>query len=56
MSGPSDLGPLTDLSRCAVHTMTNKPWTLAECCEAYAAAGIGGIGVWRHTLEAVRVG
>ena len=42
-------GP-ADLSRCAVHTMTNKPWTLAECCEHYAAAGVGGISVWRNTV------
>lgn len=39
-----------DLSKCAVHTMTNKPWSLAECCEHYAAAGIGGISVWRNTV------
>ena len=39
-----------DLSRCAVHTMTNKPWTLAECCEHYASAGVGGISIWRNTV------
>ncbi|MEM6855439.1 MAG: sugar phosphate isomerase/epimerase family protein [Planctomycetota bacterium] len=39
-----------NLSRCAVHTMTNKPWSLAECCEHYAAAGIGGISIWRNTV------
>lgn len=39
-----------DLSSCAVHTMTNKPWTLAECCEQYAAAGVGGISIWRNTV------
>lgn len=50
MTPPADL---QDLSRCAVHTMTNKPWTLAECCEAYAASGIGGISVWRNVIEPI---
>ncbi len=39
-----------DLSRCAIHTMTNKPWTLAKCCEHYAAAGVGGVSIWRNTV------
>lgn len=42
-----------DLSKHAVHTMTNKPWSLAECCDAYAAAGFGGIGVWRNVVGSV---
>lgn len=42
---------MPDLSSCAVHTMTNKPWTLAQCCQAYAKAGIGGISVWRNVIE-----
>lgn len=56
---------MQDLSRCAIHTMTNKPWSLAECCDAYAAAGVSAIGIWRNTVapeeggvgldEAVRV-
>lgn len=41
---------MNDLSKCAIHTMTNKPWSLAECCEHYAAAGIGGIGIWRNRV------
>ncbi|MEM8782040.1 MAG: sugar phosphate isomerase/epimerase family protein [Planctomycetota bacterium] len=40
----------TDLSRCAIHTMTTKPWSLAECCEHYAKAGVGGISIWRNTV------
>lgn len=40
----------TALANCAIHTMTNKRWTLAECCEHYAKAGIGGISVWRNTV------
>ena len=43
--------PRTDLSRCAIHTQTNKPWTLAQCIDGYTKAGIKGISVWRHTLE-----
>jgi len=41
---------MNDLSRCAVHTMTNKPWTLAQCCAAYAKAGIAGVSIWRNTV------
>lgn len=41
---------LADLSRCAIHTMTNKPWPLAQCCEHYAAAGVGGVSIWRNTV------
>lgn len=41
---------MTDLSNCAIHTMTNKPWSLAECCEHYVAAGVGGISIWRNTV------
>jgi len=42
--------PLTDLTRCAIHTATHKPWSLAECCDAYAKAGVGGISVWRDVV------
>lgn len=41
------------LSQIAVHTMTNKPWTLRECIEAYERAGIGGISVWREHIEPI---
>lgn len=47
---------ITDLKKCAVHTMTNKPWTLQQCCDAYAAAGIGGISVWRNVIEPIGIG
>lgn len=42
--------PLTDLSRCAIHTFSTKPWSLAEACAAYAAAGVPAITVWRQHL------
>lgn len=42
-----------DLKNLAVHTMTNKPWTLAECCDAYASVGFGGVSVWRNVIEPI---
>jgi sugar phosphate isomerase/epimerase len=44
---------LTDLSRCAIHTQTTKPWSLPQCIEGYARIGVGGISVWRHMLEPI---
>jgi sugar phosphate isomerase/epimerase len=46
---------MNSLSRCAIHTQTNKPWTLAQCIDAYASAGIGGISVWRDVIEPIGV-
>src|SRR4051812_37164334 len=45
--------PLHDLSRCAIHTMTNKPWSLRQCVDVYSRAGVGGISVWRNVVEAI---
>ena len=42
---------IENLDKLCIHTITTKPWTLKECCENYAAAGIKGISVWRDTLE-----
>jgi len=47
------MGP--PLSRCAIHTQTNKPWSLAQCVDAYASSGIGGISVWRDVIEPIGV-
>ncbi|MEQ9454690.1 MAG: sugar phosphate isomerase/epimerase family protein [Phycisphaeraceae bacterium] len=47
--------PLTDLSTVAVHTMTNKPWSLAECCANYTKAGFGGLSVWRNVIEPIGI-
>ncbi len=41
---------LTDLSRLCVHTITTKPWPIEKAAPEYAAAGIGGITVWRDAL------
>lgn len=43
--------PITDLSRLAIHTMTNKPWSLQQCIAAYTKAGVAGISVWRNVLQ-----
>lgn len=45
--------PLTDFNRLCIHTMTNKPWTLKECIDGYAAAGVPAVTVWRQVVEAV---
>lgn len=34
----------------AIHTFTNQPWSISECIENYARAGIGGISIWRETI------
>jgi sugar phosphate isomerase/epimerase len=40
-------------SRLCLHTMTTKPWSLAEAIEGYVRAGVGGITVWRQHIEPV---
>ena len=44
---------MPDLSRCAIHTFTTKPWSLSQSCERYAAAGVRGISIWRQHMQAV---
>jgi len=43
--------PLSDLSKLCIHTMTTKPWSLAEAIAGYCKAGVAGITVWRQHLE-----
>ncbi len=31
--------------------MTNKPWSLDECCRNYANAGFGGVSIWRDVVD-----
>jgi len=38
------------LEKCAIHTITTKPWSLEDCIEKYARAGVGGITLWRDKL------
>ena len=40
-----------DLSKLAIHTQTNKPWSLRDCIDGYVAAGVGAISVWRHVMD-----
>lgn len=40
-----------DLKKLCIHTITTKPWQIEESSEAFSAAGIGGITVWRQALE-----
>ncbi|MEL7472598.1 MAG: sugar phosphate isomerase/epimerase family protein [Planctomycetota bacterium] len=54
MTSPSGLDH--PLASYAVHTMTNKPWTLAQCCDRYASAGFGGVSVWRNVIEPIGFG
>lgn len=42
---------MTDFSRLAIHTQTNKPWSLEQCIAGYTKAGVGAVSVWRHVLE-----
>lgn len=47
--------PTLTPDRLAVHTMTTKPWSLRQACEAYAAAGVGGISPWAEHVEPLGV-
>ena len=40
----------------AIHTFTNKPWSIHECLENYARRGIGGVSVWRETVAGQELG
>lgn len=42
---------LKDLSKLCVHTITTKPWEIEKSAEEFGSAGVGGISVWRDTLE-----
>lgn len=35
-----------------LHTITTKPWGLETAVQKYAAAGIGGISIWRDAAQA----
>ncbi|GAB2576147.1 sugar phosphate isomerase/epimerase family protein [Spirosoma areae] len=42
--------PLSDLTKCCIHTITTRPWPIEESARRFAEAGIGGITVWRDAL------
>ena len=41
---------LKDLTKCCIHTITLKPWPIEKAVNEFAAAGVGGITVWRDAL------
>ena len=43
-------GPVTDLSKLCIHTITTKPWTIEEAAKNFSIAGVKGITVWRDAL------
>jgi sugar phosphate isomerase/epimerase len=45
------LSEIDSLDRLAIHTMTTKPWSLAEAAAHYSSRGIGGISVWVEALQ-----
>ena len=42
---------MPELQQFSIHTITNKPWPVERCIEAYAAAGAGGITLWRYNFD-----
>lgn len=42
---------LADLSHCSIHTMTMKPWSLAQTIAGLQRVKVPGITVWRQHLQ-----
>lgn len=42
---------ITDFSKLALHTFTNKPWDLATCIQQYEKAGIPAMSLWRNLVD-----
>lgn len=40
-------------NRLAIHTITTKPWPLAEAAAHYSSHGVGGISVWTEALQGI---
>jgi sugar phosphate isomerase/epimerase len=47
---------LQDYSKLCIHTITTKPWKFDVSVEKFAAAGVGGITVWRDAVEGLNLG
>lgn len=45
-----------NLNNLCIHTITTKPWNLETAARKYAAAGIGGVSVWRGAAQACSEG
>ena len=39
-------------NKVCIHTITTKPWKLETAVKKYAAAGLGGLSVWRDAAQA----
>jgi sugar phosphate isomerase/epimerase len=48
-------GPVEDLSRLCIHTITTKPWNIEEAAKHYSASGVKGITVWRDALAGRKI-
>ncbi|MEM9326729.1 MAG: sugar phosphate isomerase/epimerase family protein [Bacteroidota bacterium] len=42
---------MSGLDKLCIHTITTKPWRLQTAAAKYAAAGVGGISIWRNVFE-----
>lgn len=45
------IDPVKDLKRLCIHTITTKPWKIAEAAKHYSKSGVKGITVWRDALN-----
>jgi len=43
--------PVQDLDKLCIHTITTRPWSLADAIDHYSAAGVAGISVWRQAID-----
>lgn len=43
--------PIADHGKLCIHTITTRPWPVEVAVEKYAAAGVGGITLWREALK-----
>jgi len=48
-------GQIKDPSKLCIHTITTKPWSIEQAAEEFGKAGVGGISVWRDTLEGLDI-
>ncbi|MFW6253243.1 MAG: hypothetical protein ACOC4F_04860, partial [bacterium] len=46
-----DTDPDRPYAGLCLHTVTTKPWDIEVAVERYAAAGLGGITIWRDAVE-----
>ena len=38
------------MKRLCIHTVTTKPWSLAQCLDEFPKRGVSGISIWRQML------